>query len=61
MSLLEQNELTVTQKQEELKMAQEWREKKWQKDHAYDDLFTQENMAASSNKSRDTDWEDDFM
>ncbi|UKZ76956.1 hypothetical protein TrVFT333_004672 [Trichoderma virens FT-333] len=48
-------------KKEEQRQAQEWKEKKWQKDHAYDDLFTDENMAASSNQDRAEDWEEDFM
>ncbi|KAL2693624.1 hypothetical protein Neosp_000184 [[Neocosmospora] mangrovei] len=48
-------------RKEEARQAQEWKEKKWQKDHAYDDLFTDENMAASSNQDRGEDWEDDFM
>ncbi|KAI8671723.1 hypothetical protein NCS57_00648300 [Fusarium keratoplasticum] len=48
-------------RKEEARQAQEWKEKKWQKDHAYDDLFTDENMAASSNQDRNEDWEDDFM
>ncbi|KAL6909262.1 hypothetical protein GGI43DRAFT_394956 [Trichoderma evansii] len=48
-------------KKEEQRQAQEWKEKKWQKDHAYDELFTDENMAASSNQDRSEDWEDDFM
>jgi hypothetical protein len=34
---------------------------KWQKDHAYDDLFSAENMEASSNQDRDADFLDDFM
>ncbi|KAM4057336.1 coiled-coil domain-containing protein [Hirsutella rhossiliensis] len=48
-------------KKEEARQAQEWKEKKWQKDHAYDDIFTEENMASTSNQDRDADWEDDFM
>ncbi|EEU39884.1 uncharacterized protein NECHADRAFT_93030 [Fusarium vanettenii 77-13-4] len=48
-------------RKEEARQAQEWKEKKWQKDHAYDDLFTDENMAGSSNQDRNEDWEDDFM
>ncbi|KAK4083780.1 uncharacterized protein Triagg1_1442 [Trichoderma aggressivum f. europaeum] len=51
----------LIKKKEEQRQAQEWKEKKWQKDHAYDDLFTDENMAASSNQDRAQDWEDDFM
>ncbi|OAA53221.1 hypothetical protein ISF_08953 [Cordyceps fumosorosea ARSEF 2679] len=49
------------QKKEEARQAQEWKEKKWQKDHAYDDLFTEENMDMQSNQNRSADWEDDFM
>lgn len=52
--------LQIKQK-EEARQAQEWKEKKWQKDHAYDDLFTEENMDMQSNQNRDADWEDDFM
>ncbi|KAM0482489.1 hypothetical protein ACHAPX_003007 [Trichoderma viride] len=48
-------------RKEEQRQAQEWKEKKWQKDHAYDSIFTEENMAASSNQDRAEDWEDDFM
>ncbi|KAG8415710.1 hypothetical protein J3458_009533 [Metarhizium acridum] len=50
-----------TRRKEEARQAQEWKEKKWQKDHAYDDMFTDESMASSSNQHRDADWEDDFM
>ena len=46
---------------EELRLARERKEKAWQRDHAYDDLFTEEAMAASSNQDRNADWEDDFM
>jgi len=48
-------------KKEEARQAKEWKEKKYQKDHAYDELFTEDNMAASSNQDRGEDWEDDFM
>ncbi|KAG6008138.1 Coiled-coil domain-containing protein 25 [Claviceps maximensis] len=48
-------------RKEEAKQAQEWKEKKWQKEHAYDDIFTEENMAEMSNQDRDANWEDDFM
>ncbi|KAJ5086305.1 coiled-coil domain-containing protein 25 [Penicillium alfredii] len=34
---------------------------KWQKNHAYDDMFSQENMEASNNQDRDPDFLDDFM
>ncbi|KAJ2976958.1 hypothetical protein NUW58_g7957 [Xylaria curta] len=48
-------------KKEEAKVSKERAEKKWQKDHAYDDLFSEENMEASSNQNRPDNWEDDFM
>ncbi|RDA85561.1 hypothetical protein CP532_3308 [Ophiocordyceps camponoti-leonardi (nom. inval.)] len=54
-------EVQSQRRKEEAKQAQEWKEKKWQKDHAYDDMFTEDNMAASSNQDRGADWEDDFM
>lgn len=53
--------LTTGQKKEEARQAKEWKEKKYQKDHAYDELFTDDNMAATSNQERADDWEDDFM
>lgn len=34
---------------------------KWQKEHAYDDLMTEENMETSNNQDRDPDFLDDFM
>jgi len=46
---------------EELKVSRERKDKAWQKDHAYDDLFSEENIAMSSNAERGTDFEDDFM
>lgn len=49
------------QRKEEQRQAQEWKDMKWQKEHAYDDMFTDENMAAQSNQDRSADWEDDFM
>lgn len=49
------------QRKEEARQAQEWKQKKYEKDHAYDDLFTEDHMAASSNQNRNEDWEDDFM
>ncbi|KAG6005273.1 Coiled-coil domain-containing protein 25 [Claviceps lovelessii] len=54
-------EAMQARRKEEAKQAQEWKEKKWQKDHAYDDIFTEENMAGASNQDRSADWEDDFM
>ncbi|ODQ63977.1 DUF814-domain-containing protein [Nadsonia fulvescens var. elongata DSM 6958] len=33
----------------------------YQKQHAYDDLFTEDNLRHTSNQFRDENWEDDFM
>ncbi|KAH8712330.1 Coiled-coil domain-containing protein 25 [Beauveria bassiana] len=55
------NAALQVKKKEEARQAQEWKEKKWQKEHAYDDLFTEENMDMQSNQNRSEDWEDDFM
>ncbi|KAL2265413.1 hypothetical protein VTJ83DRAFT_6513 [Remersonia thermophila] len=51
----------LARKKEEARIAKERAEKKWQKEHAYDDLFTEENMESTSNQNRDENWEDDFM
>ncbi|CAK7211566.1 Coiled-coil domain-containing protein 25 [Sporothrix eucalyptigena] len=48
-------------KKEEARVAKERQELKYRKDHAYDDLFTEENMEETSNQNRDENWEDDFM
>ncbi|ERT00102.1 hypothetical protein HMPREF1624_03471 [Sporothrix schenckii ATCC 58251] len=48
-------------KKEEARIAKERQEIKYRKDHAYDDVFTEENMEESSNQNRAEDWEDDFM
>jgi hypothetical protein len=34
---------------------------KHQKEHAYDDLFTEENLEQASNQNRNEDFLDDFM
>lgn len=46
---------------EEKRVARENKEKAWQKEHAYDDIFTEEAMQATSNQDRGSDFEDDFM
>ncbi|KAI3327964.1 coiled-coil domain-containing protein 25 [Xylariaceae sp. AK1471] len=51
----------LDRKKEEARIAKERQEKKWQKDHAYDDIFSEENMEATSNQNRPENWEDDFM
>ncbi|CAK7209352.1 Coiled-coil domain-containing protein 25 [Sporothrix bragantina] len=48
-------------KKEEARIAKERQELKYRKDHAYDDIFTEENMEETSNQNRDEGWEDDFM
>ena len=49
------------QKQKEKEEKRQREELRWQKDHAYDDLMSEENLRASSNLDRASDWEDDFM
>lgn len=49
------------QKKEEARVAKERREKAWQKDHAYDDVFTEEALEENFNDRRDADFYDDFM
>lgn len=46
---------------EEARVARERKEKAWQRDHAYDDLFTAESVAAASNEDVDPNYEEDFM
>jgi len=46
---------------EEMRVARERKEKKWAQEHAYDDFFDEQNLAASSNQNREEGWEDDFM
>ncbi|KAJ4351795.1 Coiled-coil domain-containing protein 25 [Didymosphaeria variabile] len=48
-------------KKEEALIMKERKEQKYQKDHAYDDLFTEENMASASNQDRSEDFLDDFF
>ncbi|CAN6633759.1 hypothetical protein TRVA0_014S01288 [Trichomonascus vanleenenianus] len=46
---------------EELEWSRERKRLAHQRDHAYDDLFTEENLRHSDNQNRDEDYEDDFM
>ncbi|KAL9081743.1 MAG: hypothetical protein Q9159_007076 [Coniocarpon cinnabarinum] len=46
---------------EEIRVAKQRKELAWQRDHAYDDLHSEDAVAASSNQNRDVDFEDDFM
>ncbi|KAF1964462.1 DUF814-domain-containing protein [Bimuria novae-zelandiae CBS 107.79] len=51
----------LARRKEEALVAKEHKEKAWQRDHAYDDLFSEENMAAASNQDRSEDFLDDFF
>ena len=53
--------LTCSQKKEEARIAQERKEKKWQKDHAYDELFQEQDPEDANNQDRGEDFLDDFM
>ncbi|KAI9713881.1 MAG: hypothetical protein M1820_000611 [Bogoriella megaspora] len=46
---------------EDARIAKERKELAWQRDHAYDDLHSEEALAGSSNQDRDADFLDDFM
>ncbi|KAF1826129.1 DUF814-domain-containing protein [Dissoconium aciculare CBS 342.82] len=48
-------------KKEDAKIAEERKRIKYQKEHMYDDLHTEDNMAITSNEDRDADFLDDFM
>lgn len=48
-------------KQEEVRVGRERAERKWQKEHAYDDVFTEEALEGSSNQDRKAEDLDDFM
>jgi hypothetical protein len=49
------------QKKEDARLAEERQRLKWQKDHMYDDMLTEDQMQMSSNQDRDEDFLDDFM
>jgi len=51
----------LERKKEEARIAKERQEKKWQKDHAYDEMFQEEDPDEPNNQDRGEDWEDDFM
>ncbi|KAF2143853.1 uncharacterized protein K452DRAFT_285892 [Aplosporella prunicola CBS 121167] len=48
-------------KKEEARVAKERKEKAWQRDHAYDDVHSEDLVAMSNNQDRDEDFLDDFM
>jgi hypothetical protein len=49
------------QKKEDARIAEERAQIKYQKEHMYDELHTDDNMAMSNNQDRDANFEDDFM
>ena len=51
----------MSQKKGEAKIAQERKEKKWQKEHAYDEMFQDDDAQEANNQYRDGDSSDDFM
>lgn len=51
----------MPQRKDEARVAKERKEKAWQKEHAYDEMFTEENVEMSSNQDRGEDFLDDFM
>ncbi|KAL4811053.1 hypothetical protein BDV18DRAFT_128505 [Aspergillus unguis] len=57
----EERKLREEKKNREKLEKREREQMKWQKDHAYDDMFSEENLEASNNQDRDPDFLDDFM
>lgn len=53
------NEDFVTQKREDARLAEERKQLKWQKDHMYDDIHTEDQMI--SNQDREEGYLSDFM
>ncbi|TAQ88048.1 hypothetical protein B7494_g3617 [Chlorociboria aeruginascens] len=51
----------LERKNEEERILKERKEKKWQKDHAYDELFTEDDPEEANNQDRGEDFLDDFM
>jgi hypothetical protein len=49
------------QKQSDAKLAAERQALKYQKEHMYDDIHTEDNLHEASNQDRDEDFLDDFM
>ena len=51
----------LQRQKEEERVARERRERAWQRDHAYDEVFTEDALEANSNQGRGADFFDDFM
>ncbi|KAA8895195.1 hypothetical protein FN846DRAFT_785371 [Sphaerosporella brunnea] len=56
-----EKKVALERKKEEAKIAKERKEKAWQRDHAYDDVFTEDALESSTNEGRSADYFDDFM
>ncbi|KAI1961002.1 hypothetical protein LOZ58_003488 [Ophidiomyces ophidiicola] len=57
----EQRKVREEKRTAEKKERKEREELKWQKEHAYDDLMSEENVVQSNNQDRDESYLDDFM
>lgn len=40
--------------------AEAYKKAKWEKEHAYEDMFSEDNLNKTSNQNRSENWEDDF-
>jgi hypothetical protein len=49
------------QKKEDERIAKERAQLKWQKEHMYEDIHNDDDIAMSNNQDRDADFLDDFM
>ncbi|KAF2717693.1 DUF814-domain-containing protein [Polychaeton citri CBS 116435] len=59
--LRKRERIQAQDKKQDAIIAEERAKIKWQKDHMYDELHTDDNVAESSNQDRDEDFLDDFM
>jgi hypothetical protein len=57
----QEKKAALQRKKEEERIAKERREIAWQRDHAYDEVFTEDALEANSNEGRGADYFDDFM
>ncbi|KAH7356837.1 hypothetical protein BKA65DRAFT_215789 [Rhexocercosporidium sp. MPI-PUGE-AT-0058] len=51
----------LDRKKEEARVAEERKQKKWQKDHAYDELFQEQDSDEANNQNREEGYLSDFM
>ncbi|KAF8248309.1 DUF814-domain-containing protein [Wilcoxina mikolae CBS 423.85] len=57
----QEKKVALQRKKEEERIAKERREMAWQRDHVYDEVFTEDALEANSNEGRGPDYFDDFM